>query len=134
MSAQIPENNNNNIPVTNEQTMPVQPVAKEATNEPMQTEVAQDPATTNDVANEQQQAQEAQVIQEVAQAIDEEQVTPMDIFTAVLSDTLQISSSAAESLGKLLVEAAIVDRMEEQEIAPVEQKVNVENSTDNNIG
>lgn len=50
-----------------------------------------------------QQAQDQQVIEQVAQGLADEEITASDIMTAVLSETLGLSPAGAQSLFQLLM-------------------------------
>lgn len=59
--------------------------------------------------------QEAQVIEEVAQGLADDEISAADIMTAVLSDTLGLSPSGAQSLFNLLMEDLMSDAQEQQQ-------------------
>lgn len=61
------------------------------------------------------QEQEAQVIEEVAQGLADDEISAADIMTAVLSDTLGLSPSGAQSLFNLLMEDLMSDVQEQQQ-------------------
>ena len=61
------------------------------------------------------QEQEAQVIEEVAQGLADDEISAADIMTAVLSDTLGLSPSGAQSLFNLLMEDLMSDAQEQEQ-------------------
>lgn len=97
MSMNVPpeENKPTTPPATPEQTAPV------------------DTAT-----QEQVEANDAQVVEAVAQGLEDEEITAEDIMTAVLSDSLGISPAGAQSLFRLLM-TELVDEEEPKKEEPV---------------
>ena len=92
------------------ETTSIQPTA------PAQAEVV----TPAPAPQEQQVSQEqadAQVVEQVGQALAEDAITAEDIMTAVLSDTLGISPAGAQSLFRLLMQDLVDDTEEAQATA-----------------
>lgn len=72
----------------------------------------QDAATMNEEAAAEQ---DAQVIEAVAQGLEDEEITATDIMTAVLSESLGISPAGAQSLFNLLMSELVDDTVEAEE-------------------
>jgi len=88
-------------------------------------EAAQVPQEGAEVAPAQTEQRDAQVISEVAQGLEDEEITAEDIMTAVLSETLGLSPRGAQSLFKLLMqdlvdEEATVDETAMTDVPPQE--------------
>lgn len=101
-----------NIPPEGNQpaTPPVQP---EAPVTPEQT------APVDTATQEQVEANDAQVVEAVAQGLEDEEITAEDIMTAVLSDSLGISPAGAQSLFRLLMtELVDEEEIEEEPVVP----------------
>lgn len=72
-----------------------------------------------------QEAQDQQIIEEVAQSLADEEITASDIMTAVLSETLGLSPAGAQSLFQLLM-SELVDEAETTQQPVVTEDVIVE--------
>ena len=110
-------------PVQPEQTAPVQPTPEtvaqpEAPVQPEQT------APVDTATQKQVEANDAQVVEAVAQGLEDEEITAEDIMTAVLSDSLGISPAGAQSLFRLLMtelvdeEEPVVEETKEEPVVP----------------
>ena len=108
-------------PVQPEQTAPVQSTPETvAPTEPVQPEQT---APVDTATQEQVKANDAQVVEAVAQGLEDEEITAEDIMTAVLSDSLGISPAGAQSLFRLLM-TELVDEEEPTEepvVPPTEE-------------
>lgn len=94
---------------------PVQPEVAAAAAPVEQTAAPEAAAPTEQVPPEQAAAKDQQVVEVVAQGLEDEEITAEDIMTAVLSDALGITPAGAQSLFRLLM-SELVD----EEQAPVE--------------
>lgn len=65
-------------------------------------------------------AQEQQVIQEVAQGLEDEEISAMDIMAAVLMDSLGLSQKGATSLVNILLQDLVDDAAAEEVQPPME--------------
>lgn len=109
-------------PVQPEQTAPVQSTPETvAPTEPVQPEQT---APVDTATQEQVKANDAQVVEAVAQGLEDEEITAEDIMTAVLSDSLGISPAGAQSLFRLLMtelvdeEEPVVEETKEEPVVP----------------
>ena len=109
-------------PVQPEQTAPVQSTPETvAPTEPVQPEQT---APVDTATQEQVKANDAQVVEAVAQGLEDEEITAEDILTAVLSDSLGISPVGAQSLFRLLMtelvdeEEPVVEEPKEEPVVP----------------
>lgn len=66
------------------------------------------------------QANDQQVIEQVAEGLADEEITAADIMTAVLSESLGISPAGAQSLFQLLM-SELVDDVQEDTTAQVQE-------------
>lgn len=118
-----------NIPPEGNQpaTPPVQPEAPVqstpetvAPTEPVQPEQT---APVQSTTQEQVEANDAQVVEAVAQGLEDEEITAEDIMTAVLSDSLGISPAGAQSLFRLLMTELVDEEETEEEpvVPPTEE-------------
>ena len=83
---------------------------------------AEAPQVAEAPAPEQQEQQDAMIIEEVAEGLAEEEITAADIMIAVLSDSLGISPVGAQNLFQLLMsELAPEPEVVEEEAAVVEE-------------
>jgi hypothetical protein len=108
-------------PVQPEQTAPVQPTPETvAPTEPVQPEQT---APVDTATQEQVEANDAQVVEAVAQGLEDEEITAEDIMTAVLSDSLGISPAGAQSLFRLLMTELVDEEETEEEpvVPPTEE-------------
>lgn len=125
MSMNVPPEDLNQQPVV-DNTVAAQPdvaVPQEAAAPVEQAEVAQveqaAPATP-----EEQQLQEQQAVQEIGQAIADEQISARDILRAVISDSIGLSPAGADSLIDIFMSDLINDEVAAQDAAVVpEQEV-----------
>ena len=108
-------------PVQPEQTAPVQSTPETvAPTEPVQPEQT---APVDTATQEQVKANDAQVVEAVAQGLEDEEITAEDIMTAVLSDSLGISPAGAQSLFRLLMTELVDEEETEEEpvVPPTEE-------------
>lgn len=83
---------------------------------------AEAPQVEEAPAPEQQEQQDAMIIEEVAEGLAEEEITAADIMIAVLSDSLGISPVGAQNLFQLLMsELTPEPEVVEEEAAVVEE-------------
>lgn len=110
------------VPPENQQPIAPQEPAMEVTADavPQEPVAPATPEVTQDAQPQvDQQAQEQQVIEEVAQGLADEEITASDIMTAVLADSLGLSPAGAQSLFQILMSELEADVNED--IAPVDQ-------------
>lgn len=109
-------------PEQQSQVAPPAPAQPEAVSTPTDTPApapAVEPTPTDRIP-EQSAVQEQQVIEQVAEGLADDEITAEDIMIAVLSDSLGLSPSGAQSLFQLLM-SDLADDAQTSESASVDQ-------------
>ena len=119
MAMNIPPEENPQVQQQATEAAPVQPEVQAAAPAPEQVQQApeQNPAQAVEASPEKDQ----QIVEAVAQGLEDEEITAEDIMTAVLSETLGLTPRGAQSLFRLLMTDLVEDTAEqEQEVPPQE--------------
>ena len=121
MAMNIPPEENPQVQQQSAEAAPVQPEVQAAAPAPEQVQQApeQNPAQAVEASPEKDQ----QIVEAVAQGLEDEEISAEDIMTAVLSETLGLTPRGAQSLFRLLMTDLVEDTAEqeqEQEVPPQE--------------
>ena len=126
MAMNIPPKSNTQVQQQAAEAAPVQPGVQAAAPAPEQVQQApeqvqqapeQNPAQAVEASPEKDQ----QIVEAVAQGLEDEEISAEDIMTAVLSETLGLTPRGAQSLFRLLMTDLVEDTAEqEQEVSPQE--------------
>ncbi len=114
MAMNIPPEENPQVQQQEAEAAPVQPEVQAAAPAP-----EQNPAQAVEASPEKDQ----QIVEAVAQGLEDEEISAEDIMTAVLSETLGLTPRGAQSLFRLLMTDLVEDTAEqeqEQEVPPQE--------------
>lgn len=124
MAMNIPPEENPQVQQQAAAAAPVQPEVQAAAPAPEQVQQApvtqeQNPAQAVEASPEKDQ----QIVEAVAQGLEDEEISAEDIMTAVLSETLGLTPRGAQSLFRLLMTDLVEDTAEQeqqQEVPPQE--------------
>ena len=121
MAMNIPPEENPQVQQQAAEAAPVQPEVQATAPAPEQVQQApeQNPAQAVEASPEKDQ----QIVEAVAQGLEDEEISAEDIMTAVLSETLGLTPRGAQSLFRLLMTDLVEDTAEqeqEQEVPPQE--------------